>query len=426
MLIQIAAIVLAANTATVNAAKISVDFLRRLNPHTVSRGPKGRPRGHHVVAAVSHGVPGVDSLVNFTGQFTAPGFDSDGNPQSVWPFEMVGLAPERGQTTVIDAPIVPVVLDLLDANGQIATFNGLPLTFDPRGLVQPVLRSPVFQRFPYLAGNTQFADGMMRAQFWDRIHCKGDGQDNGYHVLLDPSVKTTRRMQIPFGSWSFAADANGNIEGALVELNTFGSLLFPATSPVDASTPVGAAELAGDMTTRDLTTLLFNNVFLYDTTVDNCCVLGFHTYDLEPGDARNGNRDRRFVSAFASWLSSGLFAFGFEDITPLSHEISEAFDDPFVDNATPWWLSTDPFFGFNLCQNNLETGDVIEVLSSNPVFPIQMNGRTYHPQNEALFSWFSFTSPSPALNGSYSFPDETTLTTLSPSGLPPGCGLPTP
>jgi hypothetical protein len=35
------------------------------------------------------------------------------------------------------------------------------------------------------------------------------------------------------------------------------------------------------------------------------------------------------------------------------------------------------------CQNNLETGDVIEVLPSL-VFPITIHGFTYHPQNEAM------------------------------------------
>jgi len=151
-------------------------------------------------------------------------------------------------------------------------------------------------------------------------------------------------------------------------------------------------------------------------------VLGFHTYDFEPGDPSNGNRERRFVFSYASWISSGLFAFGFEDITALSHELNETFNDPFVDNATPWWLSVDPVLGGGLCQNNLETGDVIEVLSSSvPTFSLQSHGMTYHPQNEAMFSWFAFQSPSTAANGSYSFPDETTLTTLSPGPLKPGC-----
>ena len=49
------------------------------------------------------------------------------------------------------------------------------------------------------------------------------------------------------------------------------------------------------MRTRDIATLLFNNVYLYDGDVSTCCVLGFHSYDLEPGDAHNGNREKRYV-----------------------------------------------------------------------------------------------------------------------------------
>ena len=101
--------------------------------------------------------------------------------------------------------------------------------------------------------------------------------------------------------------------------------------------------------------------------------------------------------------------------------MAETFNDPFGDNQTPWGLEVDPFAGFAICQNSLETGDVIEVLTSLPTYSIAMNGLTYHPQNEALFPWFAFESPSPAHLGAYSFLDETTLTALSPSNLLPGC-----
>ena len=228
-------------------------------------------------------------------------------------------------------------------------------------------------------------------------------------------------MQIPFGSWFFITDSNNNPVAALVDADAFSNLLFPSTFPVTNATPVGAAENAGDMTTHDVTTLLFNNVYLYEGDTSNCCILGFHSYDFEPGDAHNGNRERRYVMDYASWVAPGLFLFGFEDITPLSHEVAELVHDPFVDNATPWWLNVDPFAGFGICQNNLETGDVIEVMTSLPVFPISMAGRTYHPQNEAMFNWLAFQSPSRARLGAYSFPDETTLTSLSPSRLLPGC-----
>jgi hypothetical protein len=204
----------------------------------------------------------------------------------------------------------------------------------------------------------------------------------------------------------------------LIDVNEFVNLLFPV-DPADTITPVGAAENAGDITTQDISTFLFPNTYLYFGNPNNCCVLGFHTYDFEPGDDNNGNKEKRYVMNYSAYISPGLFGSGFVDVTALSHEIAEIFNDPFVvsdgkHNLTPWWLAPN-----GNCQDSLEVGDVIEGLP-RATFPIKMNGRTYHPQNEALLPWFEFESPSSAIHGAYSYPDETTLTALSPIELP-GC-----
>jgi hypothetical protein len=419
-------------STNIESKKLPSNFLKGVVPKTahvgsssVAFGTTKKYAGTGVKNDSTSGLPGVDSVANWSDQFTAAGFDSNGNPQSVWPYTMVGTPPESGRSTNIKAPIVPVTVDLLGPDGKVAVYKGHPLTFAPdTGIVKAVVNSPMFEPFQYLSGFGQFDDQMMRTQFWNRIRSNDEDEgdsDDGWHTNLAPSVKTARRIQMPYGSWYFFVDANNNPVFTAVDENTFGNLLFPATVPVDNSTPVGAAELAGDITTRDISTFLFNNVVLFGGNINNCCVIGYHTYDFEPGDSSNGNRERRYVLNFSSWISNGLFAFGFEDITPLSHEMSETFDDPFVNNATPWWLSVDPFLGSGLCQNNLETGDVIEVLTSNPVYAIAMDGRTYHPQNEALLPWFAFQSPSKARHRTYSFPDETTLTALSPGNLLPGC-----
>ena len=127
----------------------------------------------------------------------------------------------------------------------------------------------------------------------------------------------------------------------LADINQFANQLFPPTA-TDTTTVLGRAEHNGDATTKDITTVLFKDVFLYDGDPANCCILGFHSYDSEPGDASNHNHERRYVMNYASWISPGLFGFGFSDITAFSHEMSETFQIPFVDNATPWWLSQDP------------------------------------------------------------------------------------
>ena len=368
-------------------------------------------------------VPGIDSLANWTGQFTAPGFDPNDNPQSTWSFAMVGGAPEAGGTTTINAPIIPVTVRLLDQNGHVArTKNGTRLILRSSGpLASAVVNSPIFQPFSYTSGVGQYNDQMQRAEFWDRIHHGEDGGGSNWHTVLSPDVKTGRTMDIPFGSYFYGLHADGSIAYFLVEGTAFTNVLFPPTFPVDNTTVIGAAELAGDMTTHDLTTLLFNNVYLYDKTPDQCCVLGFHEYDFEPGVPSNGNLPRLYVMNYSSWVSPGLFVNGSADVTTLSHEVSETFNDPFVNNVVPWWSSVDPFSGFAQCQDVLEVGDVVEVLTALPLYQVAMNGRTYHVQNEAMFPWFADESPSPAHLAAYSFPDEDTLLSLSPGPLHPGC-----
>jgi hypothetical protein len=221
-------------------------------------------------------------------------------------------------------------------------------------------------------------------------------------------------MKLLAGTYYFALNSDGSCCAyVLIDGNTFVNELFPPTYPVDNTTVIGAAELAGDMTTRDLTTFLFPNAYLYSNGDPNqCCVLGFHEFDFEPGTQANGNLERLYVMDYSSWISPGLFGGGFEDVTALSHELAETFNDPFVGfdgvhNVTPWWNSNGE------CSDILEVGDVIEVLP-NATYPMLMNGYTYHPQNEALLPWFEFRSPSNAINGAYSYPDETVLTALSP------------
>ena len=68
-------------------------------------------------------------------------------------------------------------------------------------------------------------------------------------------------------------------------------------------------------------------------------MLGFHSYDIEPGDETNGFRERRFVMNYSSYIGSNVFGAAFRDITALSHELAETFGDPFVNNATPIWFS---------------------------------------------------------------------------------------
>ena len=370
-----------------------------------------RPRGHRSAAtSAKAGSGAIDSIKTFNGEFRVPGVGASGNPQQRWFYTIAGSRPELGGTTTFDAPIIPVSLDLLDYDGSVRVVNGQKLHYSIEPYVGAVVESPVFQRTDYTSSDrlTQFSDAVQRAQF-------NNVMQTDWHTFLKPAVKTARTLSIPRGAYYFALNADGSCCAfVLADIDVFSKRLFP-TSPSDTSSPVGAVEHAGDITTKSIATFLFPNTYLYSGhNPNNCCVLGFHTYDFEPGDASNGFREKRYVFNYSSWISPGLFAPGFEDVTALSHEITESLNDPFVGSdgvhgITPWWLSQN-----GNCQNDLEVGDVIEGLPDSTL-SIKTGGRTYHPQNEALLQWFEFQSPSTALGGAYSYPNQSVLTSLSPS-----------
>lgn len=355
------------------------------------------PRGHlNGQAHARFGIPSIDSIPNWNGQFFADGLDSNGNPNNHWYFNTVGNPPQLGGTTTINAPIVPVTLHLMLPDGSFIVHDVTPDV----GLT---VNSPVFQNSTYTSSSvpTQFTDAVQRAEYFNRA--KAD-----WHTLLKPSVKTTRVMTIPADKYFVLPNKDGSIRLVLIDADTFINLLFP-TVATDTSTIIGAAENAGEMTTKDITTVLFPDTVLYVGNPNNCCIGGFHTYDFEPGNVSNGNVEKRYVVNFSGYLQPGIFRQGTADVTPLSHEIAETFNDPFVTsdgihNITPWWVSAN-----GQCQNDIETGDVIEGLPGQ-VYPITLNGTTYHPQNEALLQWFEFMPASDAFGGAYSYPDTTILT----------------
>lgn len=391
----------------------------------------------------------VDSITNFTGKFDAPGVYLDGTARDTWEFSMVGRAPSHNGPTTFNAPIIPVTVSLLNADGTprsvITDSINCPkctpselgkkvrLISRPTAFVQPFVHGPEYASATYTSSPipTQVTDAELRASF-------GNKAAEDWHTLLSPSLKNGEIMAFLGGTYQFALNDNGSCCAfVLVDDEVFSDELFPNTAPPDSSTVIGAAEVSGAITTKSIATFLFPNVYLYqNNNVNECCVLGFHGFDLEPGDSSNGNRARFYVFNYSSWISPNLFSTPAEcaadadncvlDVTAHSHEMAETFHDPFVGydgihNITPFWFSGKLSSVFQ-CQDLMEVGDVVEVLN-NPVVPVSINGVTYHPQTVALLPWFEFQSPSSGLNGAYSYPNEATLPSLSPAQAL-NCGLP--
>jgi hypothetical protein len=387
-----------------------------LSSNLLDGGSKGKvtalaPHAHltNGQAHARQGVPNIDSLVNWNDHYFAAGYLGDGSTNNHWYTNVVGNPPNNHGSTYINAPIVPVDIDLRNSDGSIRYLNGKRMYLEASPYVPYILGSPVFQNSTYSSSSTptQFTDAVQRAEYYSKA--KAD-----WHTILVPSVKAKRVMTLIRGTYRFAAYPDGTLAYVLVDSTAFGNALFPAVAS-DTTTPIGAAENAGDITTKDISTFLFPNTFLYDGDPNNCCALGYHTYDFEPGDASNGNVEKRYVVDYASWITPGLFGDAFSDVTAHSHEIAEIFNDPFVvrdnvRNLTPWWASDN-----GNCQNDLEVGDVVEGLP-DATYPMSMNVNgqpfTFHPQNEALLQWFQEGS-SDAIDNAFSYPNENILTSAN-------------
>jgi len=392
--------------------QVPLTYIQNATPHTGQLGAAG---GGGVIGNRSNGgVLGIDTIPNWSSYFYLPGLalaNGGAFPQFTWQYAMVGHSPFtkgddedwKGHSTWIGAPVIPVIIDLRNFDGSPRFLNGVRLILDPTQYVDPLMKSPVFSKSFYDSSQdpTQFTDAVQKAEF-------AKIADHDWHTILKPRVVATRTMVLIRGTYKFAVNQDGSLAYVLVNDQVFDSELFPTTAS-DTTTPIGSAENSGDLLTKEIGTFFFANTFLFSASDGSCCVLGYHTYDAEPGTAKNGWREKHYVLNYSSWISPGLFGGGFQDITAVSHELAETFNDPFVNNATPIWLAPN-----GVCQNNLETGDVIEGLP-NAVYPISLNGSTYHPQNEALLQWFASQTPSSAIHQAYSYPDTTVLTTASVS-----------
>jgi hypothetical protein len=101
---------------------------------------------------------------------------------------------------------------------------------------------------------TQFTDAVQRAEFGNRAL-------PNWHTMLSPSLKTGLTMALIEGTYYFSLNDDGSCcRYVLVSDSIFSGELFPPSTP-DTSTVVGTAEVNGDITTKDISTFFFPNVY---------------------------------------------------------------------------------------------------------------------------------------------------------------------
>lgn len=272
-------------------------------------------------------------------------------------------------------------------------------------------------------GNTsnQLEDATMRSQF--------NEQGTGYHLLLNPVLHPAITIDVPGNQGTLIQTARGVVAGD-VDSTWWSTRIQNLNNSLSYADPT------------HLQLYLTDNLMLFFG--DNplaCCIIGFHGASEVPGHglgSTNGNGKQAIQTfAWASYVTPGFFnpqrAWTLQDIDPLSHEISEWADDPFINNFVQPWTS--PAIAPN-CSNILETGDPVVGVGFAKETNTFRQGPTpngtqvadgfYHPEDEALLPWFMRLNPSPAqinqsgTNGRYTFMGD-----LNPFPVfhapPPGC-----
>jgi hypothetical protein len=385
-----------------NAASSRAVFLKNNNAaggNTTTAGTRHSTGG--TPQAAGGNIPGLDTVPTFAGAFAAQGGPSAGN---VFPYIMIGNNPLLGGVTDIPARITTVSLNLLNPPAGFSA--SVPFSFE-----ELFTNSPNFEGANYTSGqHIQFADAVQRAEFFNTMGAN-------WHTALTPNVVSRVTIDIPRHVQVLLPDGSiVTVQSYLVGTAPDGTqfielldLLFDALFFNQAVNDI----IANNYTTAALNIQAWPNTFLF--SIDDkgkpadCCVLGFHTYIFDP----TVTPQPRFIFAFSSWISPGLFGAGFQDVTALSHETSEAFNDPFGDTPVPTWQFPGQPPTSMVCQGNLETGDPVEVLP-NATVGIFLKDKNhtflYHPQTEALLQWFEMGKTSDAIAGAFSYPNTTALT----------------
>jgi hypothetical protein len=329
----------------------------------------------------------------FRAQFTDP---ANG---VMYAYTMVGTNPAAGNaTTEIPTVIIPMSFAFVASSAANNVLDG-------SSRVSLTVQSPVFQNadIGLAAGSasappagvapnprvvnepsdiTQLGDAIYRAQW----HKTG----SGYHVRLgQPTILPTASFTVPANQGFLVVGSFSHARIGLMDAHWFSNRLNETMRSYHVPPDV-------------LPIFLVYDTFLYDTTPDNCCILGFHGAT----SSLNGNgKQSVHTYMFASYSEPGVFGANpgdaisyIQDIHALSHEVQEWYDDPFVNNlVNPWLTPTAPQYG---CTAFLETGDPVVGFG----FTIHMpNNVDYHPEDEVHFSWFAREHPSTAAQGYYTY-----------------------
>jgi len=307
-----------------------------------------------------------------------------------YPYTMVGTDPASGRgNTAVKTVIVPIDLRFkgglrgqLRGSDRVAATLASPI-FRPTDF--SILRNAYVPEYGSLGDQagppvvTQYGNAVQKAMFW-----KTGGSSPDYNVTLaDPTVYPAQALEVPASQGYDLVGSVSRRHYGLIEAKWFSQQVRGLIRSLDI--PADAVAI-----------FLTDSGFLYVGDPSACCLIGYH------GSTKSDAKGKKAVNTYiyAAYSDQGVFRSPkLADVHGLSHEVSEWYADPFLTNAVPAWSSpTAPAYG---CVGALETGDPVvgHGFDASPVG----SSVTYHPEDEALYSWFAREQPSRGFDGRYTF-----------------------
>lgn len=319
------------------------------------------------------------SVPTFTGSFTTAG--------KQYQYTVAGRNPELGGTTTIPTVIVPLSL----------VFAGQPHNpaISAASDASKVVDSPIFQKFSFATGKTQYGDAVERAEFYKQASSKKGSK--AWHTLLgQPRVTPVVQIEIPAADGYLLTSRRTGRSLAVVDLEYVKKELFKSLSKVN----VGPNEL--------VIGLAKNTEFypLNDATV--CCSWGAHGVEVDAAS--------KSAQAFilGTYLDPGVVSH-YSDIQTLSEQVVEWMNDPlqgYRTNTFPAWRMPSENFrcGGRGEGSMYRFAEPTDGASMSNATRVTLHGRVYHLENAALLPWFAESSTPGTFQGAYSFPDTHALT----------------
>jgi len=340
---------------------------RRLVDGTSQLKARQEQRGERAQPALN----GV-TIPYWSDNFTYQGLD--------FTYRMVGTDPKKGsRTTVIPTEIIPYRFVFPD--GQV--FDASSDVVDGQTAIQGIINSPIFQNYDFVlggtsVGKTQYGDAFQRANFWNSVATSS----KDYHVRLgQPTVLPTQTIVVPDGAGFYYYDPFFNITIPFVKYSFF--LAQEKAIRADLS-----------ISPQTLPIAVWGGV-----VPESSSAPGFPGASAWHG-VENGN------GGVLTFIGASYGAWGFHDVYPLSHEVAEWMDDPFVDNYTPGWnipfiIPDERCDSGSIASGLLEAADPVEFFDEAEV-ALPGASYDYHVTEAMFIDFYTRSSQSRSVNGQYS------------------------